>query len=148
MSEGLEPFAALDCGQFSAFCDKPQESLIGAVAVTVPGQPRRGEGANKPPRRRFTGRQDLWGGRPRCSEVRPRETRHDRSWKKARRRSLERLAVNVALKADNKGFQAALKKAESRALADRLRTVLTGISDEASLMRLRRKRNCKQSLDL
>ena len=134
VSEGLEPFAALDCGQFSAFLRRA-EQYRSSGAVAVPSPASLGAEKVQTSLRAAASLADKISGADglHVSEVSAARDKARQELEETLAAFLEPLAVNVALKADNKGFQAALKKAESRALADRLRTALTGISDEASL---------------
>jgi hypothetical protein len=134
VSEGLEPFAALDFGQFAAFLRQAEQYR---TSGTVPMPPAASPAMEKV----LTSLREVDVLAEKLSGAGGLDAQQIASRQEAARRNLEQalvpflkpLAVSAALKSNPKELTAALKKAEIGALTAQVLAALDGVSDEASL---------------
>lgn len=140
VSAGLAPFAELDFGRFAAFLRQAEQYRdSGAVSVPLPGpgaeNVQMGLRTAASLADKFSSTDGLDVQQATADRDR---TRQD--LEQALAAFLKPLAINITLKGDQKGFEATLKNASSRAHAaqirahaSQIRAALDGATDEASL---------------
>jgi hypothetical protein len=133
VSAGLDPFAALDFGQFAAFLRQAQHYRDSGAVSVPPADPNA--------QRAQTSLCEAASLAERLSDadildaaaVAAERKRVYQDLEQALGTFLESLGIKVNFKDDQKKFQTVLKRAETRALAVQVREALAGVTDETSL---------------
>jgi hypothetical protein len=147
VSAGLEPFGSLDFNQFASFLRQAEHyRATGAVSM-----PLAGIGADQVEAhlRTTASLADKLAGAGDLDEshLTSERERAQRTLEQALTAFLKPLAITVTLKGDNKGFQANLKNAAVRTRVAKVRAVLAGVTDEASLYAPERQEQLMAVLD-
>jgi hypothetical protein len=134
VSAGLEPFAQLDFSQFAAFLRQARQYRdAGAVSVPSPASLSAEKVQTSLHGAASLAEKFSGAGSLDAQQLTAEREKSRQELEQTLAAFLKPLAINVTLKDDQKGFQAALKKAENQAIAAQVRAVLGGVTDEASL---------------
>jgi len=147
-SAGLEPFAPLDFSQFAAFLRQAEEYRDSGT-VSVPSSASLGAEKVQTSLRGAASLADKFSSADSldAQQVTAEREKVRQELEQVLAAFLKPLALNVTLKGDDKGFQAALKRAGTRAFAARIRAALNGVTDEASLNAPERQEKLRAIVD-
>jgi hypothetical protein len=148
VSVGLQPFAPLDFTQFAAFLRQAKQ-YRDSGAVAVPSAASLGAEKVQASLHGAASLADKLssGGSVDAQQVTADREKAREELEQALARFLKPLAIKVSLKGDAKGFRSALQRARTQGLAARLRAVLHGVTDEASLNTTERKDQLRAVVD-
>jgi hypothetical protein len=147
VSAGLEPFSQLDLVQFTAFLRQAEQyRSSGNVSMPVVGPGAEEVQANLRMVSTLTHKLSGTDGLDERQAITEREEAQ-RGLQYALDMFLKPLGITVTFKDNKKAFQASLKQAAVRALAGRVRTALSGVTDEASLNSPERQERLRAILD-